>query len=226
MKAISCSGQGTDVYYARHNTRTYIIENRRWDPITGTISTALGVGYDVTKGATNIVIKPLKVYHERSRLKAAEAEDVHSNTTSLAEARSSRSAHLMPPQAERSRSASRGCHNTVSALALASATGAGTIAKSYGKFFIDAPYAFTEGLRAFPKLYGEEVKDRQPITDWESGAMFGGKHFVTGTFEGLADLVYQPYKGAQEGGAAGAVIGVGKGFLNMMSKTVSGMSIS
>ena len=62
------------------------------------------------------------------------------------------------------------------AIVLASAKSLG---KFHGNFFkglaVDIPYATAEGLRNAPKLYGEEVRDNGPVTDWKSGAVVGGK---------------------------------------------------
>ncbi|KAK6227544.1 sterol glucosyltransferase [Colletotrichum tabaci] len=211
-----------------HETRTYFIENRRWDPVTGTASSLMGVGLGMAKGASDIVVKPIQVYHKRSKMKSAEMEDVdvaRSSASSDAPTPPPRSPSLAPPRSdalERPRSAGRGCGSTTGAAMKASASGLGTFFKSYGKFYLDVPLAVTEGLRAAPKLYGEKVEDHAPIKDWKSGAMVGGKNFVTGVGGGFTDLFYQPYKGGRDGGAAGAAMGVGKGVMNMVTKTASG----
>ncbi|WYZ35207.1 hypothetical protein EsH8_I_001483 [Colletotrichum jinshuiense] len=205
-----------------HESRTYIIENRRWDPVTGTASTLMSTGIGLVKGATDIVVKPVQVYNKRSKLKSAEMEDALRNSSDMQT--TPRSLSLAPPQTdaiERPRSAGRGCGSTTGAVFKASASGVGSFFRSYGKFYVDVPLAVTDGFRAVPKLYGEKVPDRAPITDWKSGAMVGGKNFVTGMGEGLSDLFVQPYKGGRDGGAAGAALGVGKGMLGMASKTVS-----
>ncbi|GKT83915.1 sterol glucosyltransferase [Colletotrichum tofieldiae] len=208
-----------------HETRTYIIENRRWDPVTGSVSSMMSAGMGMAKGATDIVVKPIQVYHQRSKMKSAEMEDVMRSSASSDCQTPPRSPSLAPPQSdalERPRSAGRGCGSTTGAAMKASASGLGTFFKSYSKFFLDVPVAVTEGLRVTPKLYGEKVADRAPITDWKSGATVGGKNFVTGIGGGFTDLFYQPYKGGRDGGAAGAALGVGKGVMNMVTKTASG----
>ncbi|KAF6836366.1 sterol glucosyltransferase [Colletotrichum musicola] len=206
-----------------HDVRSFIIENRRWDPVTGTSSALLGVATGMVKGATDIVVKPVQTYHQRSKLKSAEAEDASSSRGHSP----SESPGLAPPQSDalqRPVSVGRGSSNgaaTAGAMFKASASGLGGFFKSYGKFYVDVPLAVTDGLRNAPKLYGEKVEERAPITDWKSGAVEGGKHFVTGLGEGFADLFVQPYKGARDGGAAGAALGVGKGVMNMATKTAS-----
>ncbi|KAI8292449.1 Sterol 3-beta-glucosyltransferase UGT80B1 [Colletotrichum sp. SAR11_57] len=213
-----------------HDTRSIIIENRRWDPVTGASSALLGAATGMFKGATDIVVKPVQTYHERSKMKSAEMEDAISSGSQTPTR--SASASLAPPSSEaleRPRSAGPGSSSgstsasgsTTGAVLKASASGVGGFFKAYGKFYLDVPLAVTDGLRNVPKLYGEKVEQRKPINDWKSGTIEGGKHFVVGLSEGFADLFVQPYKGGRDGGAAGAALGVGKGVLNMATKTAS-----
>ena len=39
---------------------------------------------------------------------------------------------------------------------------------------VDMPLAVTEGIRAIPKLYGDEVGGHEDIVDWKSGLRFAG----------------------------------------------------
>lgn len=91
---------------------------------------------------------------------------------------------------------------------------------------IDMPLAASEGLRAVPRLYGDEVKDHGPVEDWKSGATFAGKNFVHGMADGLSDIFTQPYKGGQEEGAKGVAKGIGKGAIGLTTKVSSGMLLS
>lgn len=107
-------------------------------------------------------------------------------------------------------------------------------AKSLGKvvgywykgMLIDLPLAVTEGLRAVPRLYGDEVKDHGTVQDWKSGATFAGKNFVDGMSGGFSDIFTQSYKGGQEEGAKGVVKGLAKGTLSITTKVPSGACIS
>jgi hypothetical protein len=102
----------------------------------------------------------------------------------------------------------------------------GASAKSLGSFVptalkgmtVDIPLALTEGLRNFPRYYGEEPRDHGPVTDIKSGFTVAGKGFAWGMTEAVTDIVVKPYQGLREGGARGAVTGVGKGMANMVSK--------
>lgn len=107
----------------------------------------------------------------------------------------------------------------------------GGSAKGVGKFIgsvykgliIDIPLATTEGLRAVPRLYGEEVKDYGRVTDWKSGGIVAGKNFVGGMADGITDLFMQPYKGGKEEGALGVAKGIAKGTLGITTKCSAGM---
>jgi hypothetical protein len=73
----------------------------------------------------------------------------------------------------------------------------------YKGMLIDMPLAVSEGLRAVPGLYGDEVKDYGTVREWKLGASFAGKNFVHGMADGFSDILTQPYKGGQEEGANG-----------------------
>ncbi|KAN0096759.1 glycosyltransferase [Hyaloscypha variabilis] len=112
---------------------------------------------------------------------------------------------------------------------------AGKVAAASGKAFgdftlngfkaatVDIPLACSEGLKNVPALYGDKVRDNGRVTDWKSGAIVGGKSFMYGMGEGLSDIFVQPYKGAQKEGAVGALKGVGKGTVSLVTKTTSGI---
>lgn len=90
--------------------------------------------------------------------------------------------------------------------------------------FVDIPLATTEGLRAVPRLYGEEIREYRPIRDWKSGAEVAGKNFAYGLTEGIADLFVQPIKGGRREGAVGVAKGLGKGLAGAATKIPAGKS--
>ncbi len=47
---------------ARHSLHELLIENRRWDPVTGTASAAIATYYEMLSSVANIFIKPVQVY--------------------------------------------------------------------------------------------------------------------------------------------------------------------
>lgn len=176
------------------------IENRRWDPVTSATSSGVGLLYSAVIATNNIWYAPYKIRREAER-KAKESASTDSG---------------------------EGSSNGVMASDAAKMVGASALSVSqmYGVLLkgivVDTPYAITEGFRSSPKLYGEIVPDHEPVTDWKSGAIVGGKEFAKGLGEGLVDLFVQPYKGVKEDGAKGFVMGVGKGALGTVTKIGAG----
>ncbi|MBE3044102.1 hypothetical protein IMZ48_16330 [Candidatus Bathyarchaeota archaeon] len=118
---------------------------------------------------------------------------------------------------------SGGCVAAAAGLTSSSASGVGGFFKAYCKgILLDIPLSAADGLRAVPRLYGEEVAAHETIRGWKSGAVAGGKQFVSGFSGGISDLVNQPYKGAKEEGVVGAAKGMGKGLVGFTSKVLSG----
>lgn len=87
---------------------------------------------------------------------------------------------------------------------------------------VDIPHAAAEGFRQAPRLYGEQPKDYGAIDGFKSGAIMGGKNFVDGFSDGVTGIFKQPYQGAKEDGAVGALKGFAKGTLGMATKIPSG----
>lgn len=216
-------------YPRRYKTKPILIENRRWDPATGTLSAALDVSVNVMKATGDIFIKPYEEYKHAQSEKRRQSSShsrvgsTSSSTNALTRARSSTNLSERSNGSNSSSSSSRNGLQTAGLMATASA-------KAYGKFMgyyfkgliVDIPLAAAEGMRVLPKLYGEEVQDHGQVRDWESGAIVGAKSFVHGLAGGLADFVVQPYKGAKEGGALGAAKGFAKGTISMAAKTTHG----
>lgn len=88
---------------------------------------------------------------------------------------------------------------------------------------VDIPLAITDGLKNMPRAYGDQVRDHGPVTDFKSGATVAGKTFAWGFVDGISDVVVKPYQGAQKEGMKGAAKGLGKGLMNMTTKTGAGM---
>lgn len=109
-------------------------------------------------------------------------------------------------------------------MATASASSLGNVATNTLKgTMIDIPLALTEGLRSIPQHMGGTVRDHGAVTDAKSGSVVGAKTFAWGFIDGLSDVVMEPYRGARDEGALGAVKGVGKGTVNLVTKSGAGM---
>lgn len=203
----------------RNETRKIVIETLRWEPITGTVSAAIGVSRDMAKAAADIVVKPAKAYRDRLKVTSS---DPGANQPVQALDLMSRSPGMEGYIASSKKSKTRDCMTLTTSMSAASASGVAEFFKSYAGGFVTIPYAFTEGFRNIPHLYGEEVRDIGTITDWKSGTAAGARAVVYGVVDGVSDVFVLPYKGAQQEGALGAVKGVGKGLAGMSSKLFTG----
>lgn len=58
---------------------------------------------------------------------------------------------------------------------------------------VDFPLALADGLKNVPRLYGEEVRDHGPVTDWKSGGTVAAKvHFLYTEFCRSEETNYFP----------------------------------
>lgn len=196
------------------------IENRRWDPLTATAAVTGRVTYEAFAGVNEIWYAPHKM---RQRAKAQRKLRTDSDNNAAATALSSITStsnveyndHACKPESMDDPSIGQ----LVGASAMSMPKLCGTMVKF---FMVDGPLAAAEGFRNMPKMYGEEVPDREPVTDAKSGMIVGVKEFGKGIGKGAVDLFVQPYKGAKEAGALGFVSGIGKGALGSMAKLGSG----
>ncbi|KAF7596058.1 hypothetical protein BBP40_003839 [Aspergillus hancockii] len=194
-----------------HEIRPIIITNRRYDPISSTTSATIGYGTDMLRATTDMFYKPYQEIRGRDRSPApspaaTEPGDLlvraNSDTTTASDK-------------------SKLVWNTTGAAVGAGAAGFGKFMKHvYKGVIVDIPLAATEGLRAVPRLYGEEVED-YAIRDWKSGAIAGGKNFSQGMWEGFTDIYTQTQKGAQQDGARGIAKGILKGTVSLGTKVPS-----
>ncbi|KAH6677700.1 hypothetical protein B0J14DRAFT_536407 [Halenospora varia] len=230
-----------------HEPRRILIETRHYEPVSSISTSFFGTYYKTTEDAVGIFYQPYKAYkanRTENEKRAATFSSSPSASNANSDARSIASSHKSSHTASKdngegssrsmSPSTTRGStarsqspskeKSAAGAMALASAKSLGNF---HGNFFkgmvVDLPYAAAEGLRNVPKLYGEEVRDNGPVTDWKSGAVVGGKTFMYGMSEGLTDIFTKPYKGAKEEGTLGALKGFGKGTSSLVTKTGSGL---
>ncbi|KAJ9490101.1 hypothetical protein VN97_g3169 [Penicillium thymicola] len=184
-----------------------IIENTRWDPVTSISSAGMGFTLDMLKAGGDIFYKPYKVYQD-GRTSPLPSPAGSENTPS----------ELLPPGGSRSsiRKAQSKSDFTASremvpkkrgrgaAMASASTHASGKfLGKIASGFMVDIPLAAAEGFLVLPGLYGDKVPQYGNVKDWKSGAVAGVKSFGVGMGGAVADVIYQPYKGAREGGVAG-----------------------
>ncbi|KAK5046700.1 hypothetical protein LTR84_007461 [Exophiala bonariae] len=179
------------------------IENRRWDVVSGTVSSGIGLNYDLLNALSGVYRNPREMYKnkEKQRSRAVStsgasgsnvgAEDESSDLTTL----------------------------EVAKMVGASARGLSQFtAVAVRGLLADVPVAVSEGLRNTPKLYGQKVPDHAPVTDWKSGITVAGTNFAQQMSEGLSDLIVQPAKGVAKDGALGFGKGLAKGVVQTLTK--------
>ncbi|KAE8145253.1 hypothetical protein BDV25DRAFT_133954 [Aspergillus avenaceus] len=193
-----------------------LLDHLRIDPkrLQSTTSATIGYGTDMLRATTNMFVKPYQeIYRDRpstSSLPLPETVSALSQVKSHDTASSGKSSGRSKPNWE-----------ATGAAIGASAVGFGSFMKHvYKGIIVDIPVATTEGLRAVPRLYGEEVVDYK-VNDWKSGAVAGGKNFAQGMREGITDIFTQPIKGGREDGAKGVAKGFLKGTASLATKVPS-----
>ncbi|OQD69774.1 hypothetical protein PENPOL_c002G10595 [Penicillium polonicum] len=214
-----------------HAIKPIVIENRRWDPITGGASAVMGTTTELIGSVAGLFYKPFEEYkdyqvsHRDRPSTSASSQAVHRPTSSST--------------GKRSLQTQEGADDTKSMVSIASTSSAskrnsarlagrmvGASAKSLANFVptalkgmtVDIPLAMTEGMRNVPLLYGEKPQHNGSVTGVKSGFVLGGKGFALGMAEAVGDLVVKPYEGIRKDGAKGAVTGIGKGVANMTTK--------
>lgn len=204
--------QDTSLRWPRHVPNTILIENTRWDPITGTTSAVIGAYAGMAGSAVDIVAKPV------AALRAPKSKDLGSDAvpTGPGQPTPARGAQAAVPRSNGDRGSGRGCMSTSGAVAVGVASGVGSFLHNFAKGnLIDMPLAFTEGMRNAPRLYGGKVADHGPVTGWKSGFVVSGKNLGNGVGQGFAGVVQEPVRGAQQDGAVGAIKGMGRGLLGL-----------
>lgn len=201
----------------RHQPHSILIENTRWDPVTGTTSAIVGAYAGMAGAAVDIVAKPVAALRApKSRALDSDAVPAGPSLPASMASTSTIPAQDVAAKSSGNRGSGRGCISTSGAIVGGVASGVGSLLHNFAKGnLIDMPLAFTEGMRNAPRLYGGKVVDHGPVTDWKSGFMVSGKNFGSGIGQGFSGVVQEPKRGAQEGGSMGAIKGVGKGLLGL-----------
>ncbi|KAJ5333358.1 uncharacterized protein N7506_007141 [Penicillium brevicompactum] len=215
-----------------HHPNPIVVENCRWDPISGIISAATTTGSSMLHSTADMIYDPYKHYkRSRSPRPPAEAMNNTPYTRNAADGESSSSSmQLAGQELLESRSgpthalSPRDQNGFLVAGSMLGATIKG-FSKFTGSYFkgvvVDIPHAAAEGFRQVPRLYGETPKEYDAIQDWKSGAIFGGRNFVDGMADGFTGIFTQPVNGAKEEGALGAVKGFAKGTIGLATKVPS-----
>lgn len=194
------------IHVTNHEENSYpvnpiLIVNRRWDPLTGVLSAATGLGANMAKSTGEMFYNP---YKEFKRSRSAQAESSSQPGSKSIEQR-------------------HDSFGTAGKMAGAGLQGFGKFSGTYLRgVIVDIPHAAAEGFRRAPQLYGEKPKEYGHVSDWKSGVKVGGKNFVGGMAGGVAGMFTEPLKGALDGGKDGAIKGLTRGALGMATKMPSG----
>ncbi|KAJ0416475.1 UDP-Glycosyltransferase/glycogen phosphorylase [Aspergillus carlsbadensis] len=215
-----------------HPIKPILIENRRWDPVTGGASAVMRTTTDLTGSLLGTFYKPVQEYQDYHESRKDQRPSSRSSQSSHRPTSSS-SVGAPSENLEKGKAAMGVGAETSSVKSRSDQGGgrlfarmAGASGKSLASFAptalkgmtVDIPLAMTEGLRNVPRLHGEEPRDHGPVTDVKSGFAVAGNGFMWGMAEAVSDIVVKPYQGMQQEGAKGAVKGIGKGMSNMVSK--------
>ncbi|CAI7644449.1 unnamed protein product [Penicillium bialowiezense] len=196
-----------------HKIRPIYILNRRWDPVTGLTSSLIGTSTDIIQATGDVFYGPYREFSRNPQL---------DNSVPEARPRSSSTASMSTTSIATESSKGTSKWKTTGTALGGSAKSAGkALGFWYKGVLIDMPLAVTEGLRAVPRLYGDDVKDHGPIKDWKTGFMFAGKNFAHGMTEGVTEVFTQPYQGGKKEGAMGVLKGIGKGTIGITTKVSS-----
>ncbi|RSL56951.1 hypothetical protein CEP54_008512 [Fusarium duplospermum] len=187
-----------------HKPKTIFIESRRWDPFTAVGSASMEVAASMADATAGVFVKPYETIKEHQTRTKTSLESGSSQARSQSDSASVSESGV-------ARRAVGTSTKSLGKLAVTSAKG----------IFVDIPIAVTDGLRAVPNLYGEDVKPRDHITGFRSGAVVAGKNFYHGIFEALTDIAVYTYHGKRQENALGAAKGLGKGALSLVTKTTA-----
>ncbi|RKL23387.1 Sterol 3-beta-glucosyltransferase UGT80B1 [Fusarium oxysporum] len=201
-------------------------ETTRWDPVSGGASAVMATATGMAGNITGIFTKPIEEYRDDQKRRAGELKYTQGRGSPSLQERSSDKDHLSVERLSNDSVRPRSAHSghLAGRMAGASAKSAGKIGQTATKgMLVDIPLAITEGLKSVPQLYGGNVRNHGPVTDAKSGMVVAGKTFAWGFIDGLSDVVVQPYKGAKKEGALGAAKGLGKGAMNLVTKSGAGM---
>jgi hypothetical protein len=220
-----------------NETRSYIIENKRWDPITGAASAAIGTvyrsGMAIGDGFKDKGKQPCRedgylsvsgtsTPRSRSRSRSRRPEqrdknDCESIISSYEDDNDNRSTITTTNRESRPQEKKQDGNRV--------ARGFGKAGNTFLKGgLVDIPFALAEGLRNAPAMYGDKPRDLGPVTDWKTGGIVAGKGLVFGLYDGISGLVMEPVKGAKKEGALGALKGFGIGLGGIYWKPNAGLA--
>ncbi|KAJ5771391.1 uncharacterized protein N7511_003442 [Penicillium nucicola] len=197
------------------------LDIKRWEPITGIASAGMGMTFEILKSGGDILYKPYEVYKNGSSKGASTSGPSQTGSPCLLSPDSSGSLRNSRSLNDLTATGAIERKDKSKALDMASVSARASgrlLGKVVSGVMVDVPLAAAEGFRVLPGLYGNKVHEYERVKDWKSGAVTGVKSFAVGMGECLIDPLYQPYKGAKEGGALGFAGGMLKGTFGVVAK--------
>lgn len=192
-----------------YKPKPIIIENRRWDFVTSSVSVSMGVSYDILASLSGFWRNPQELRKRKEKEQALTRATTLTSQSSVGE------------EDDRG-SSSKDIAKMVGASAMSIPHFTAAAVKG---FVVDLPYAMAEGFRNTPRIYGEKIADHSPVTDWKSGVVVASTSFARQMAEGVTDILVQPVKGAAKDGVVGFGTGLGKGALQTVTKPAAGMLV-
>ncbi|CAG8948123.1 unnamed protein product [Penicillium salamii] len=196
----------------RYRTKPLSIEVRRWEPVTAISSATLSTVAGMADAGAGVFIDPYREYRRLQNTTETESAGV-----TVPEAEGSRA-----PEMAQNISMDPKDSSHAKQVALASAI---SLAKFLGRtsrgIFMEIPLAATEGMRAIPRLYGDNLHVNAPVQDWRSGMAVGWSGFTHGVYEGFTDIFVHTYRGKKKRGSLGVAEGLSKGLVSLAVKTGS-----
>ncbi|KEQ95936.1 glycosyltransferase family 1 protein [Aureobasidium subglaciale EXF-2481] len=217
-----------------NEVKSYIIENRRWEPLTGAASAAIGTLYRSGMAIGDGFKKDKKDKKDKKKQKLLQAGQTCTSESGIS----------TPELASRSTSLQFSASDNDYTSIISSYSDSNDtqskkpednqnhIARGFGKAgatylkgsLVDIPFALAEGLRNAPLMYGDKPRDLGTVTDWKSGTAIAGKGLFYGIYDGITGLVTEPVKGAKKEGAVGALKGFGRGLGGIYWKPNAGLA--
>ncbi|KAF2758716.1 UDP-Glycosyltransferase/glycogen phosphorylase [Pseudovirgaria hyperparasitica] len=102
--------------------------------------------------------------------------------------------------------------------AIGTTKGIGRMVGAGVKAPLDFTMAISKGFHNASRLYGEEPRQVDKVTGFQSGMAVGAKEFGRGIFDGITGLAKDPIKGGKKDGFAGFTKGIGKGLIGSFLK--------
>lgn len=192
----------------RHETKPFTIDTQRWDPITAISAASVSTLTEMGQATARLIYDPI-----------SEARRSSSGKQGLPAPESPRDGSQISLPREDKAISTKGSPSTSTAIASTSAR-AGKVVTSVAKgVLVTIPLAATEGLRAVPRLYGEDVKRHADVRDFKSGVAVAGREFRDEMAGAATDIVTYTYRGKRDEGPLGVAKGLAKGVVSLAAKT-------